>query len=40
VFTGKAHLLLRPREEGGGNIPDFMPTLSPDQPNPGTKGHG
>jgi len=40
VFTGKAHLLLRSREEGGGNIPDFLPTVSPDQANPGIKGHG
>jgi lipopolysaccharide export system protein LptC len=32
IFTGLAHLLLRSREQGGGEMPDFMPTINSNQP--------
>jgi len=32
IFTGKAHLLLRPREEGGGGTPDVLPSINVNQP--------
>ena len=32
VFTGQAHLLLRSHEQGGSEMPDFVPNINPNQP--------
>ena len=37
IFTGKAHLLLRSREQGGGGASDLFPSIAPSQPIPAGK---
>ncbi|MFI4987536.1 MAG: LPS export ABC transporter periplasmic protein LptC [Alphaproteobacteria bacterium] len=40
LFTGRAHLILRAREEGGRAIPNLLPDSDPKVGTPGDKGHG